>query len=300
MLQMKTACVFAHYDRDGIVDSHVTYSLSELHRCVQRLVFVSTSNLSDETVGKLVAMGIEVIVRKNRGYDFYSYKVGIEHLTLSDYDQLILCNDSVYGPLTDLSAFIGKMNEIDGDFWGITESFDFAHHLQSYFLVFKRTVLNSSAFAEFWSSLDLIDDKNEIIRRYEVGLSQVLTSCGFKFYSVMPLEDRGTVDRIWHARREYGRTLKRRWRDPAFWSDVGSLLTGRLDVGVNHSHLDWEVLLIEHGSPYIKVELLRDNPKDVRNLEPVLDVVRSKGEYPVELISKHLARVGGSGPLSPN
>ena len=287
-----SACVFAHYDVHGIVDDYVIYSLTQLSQIVDRVIFVSTSKLLIDDVKKLEALGVEVITRPNVGYDFYSYKVGIEHIGDVQLERLILCNDSVYGPVSDIEYFDEVMSDKDGDFWGITESFDFSHHLQSYFLVFKRSILASRVFKNFWRSLAILEHKKDIVRNYEVGLSHLLVANGFKFYSAFPLEDKGNLRRVWQAKGEFYRSFKRRWHEVDFWVGVITLLTGRLDVGVNHSHLDWERLIVGFGSPYIKVELLRDNPKNVEHLEAIFDVIRSNGDYPVDLIVNHLERVG--------
>ena len=287
---MKTACIFAHYDRDGIVDDYVLYYLKSLRACVDTLVFVTTAQINVDSASRVHSLGIEIVQRENEGYDFYSYKIGIGIVPIDQYDVLILCNDSVYGPFTDIAAILNKMNERTGDFWGVTESFDFAHHLQSYFLVFKRTILQSASFQGFWNSLEMLEDKKQIIRRYEVGLTQLLKTEGFEFYSLTSFEDLGTMRRIWKSRLDYWKSFTRRWRELQFWSDTLAVLRGSMDVGINHTHNEWKTLIQDHDVPFLKIELLRDNPRGVADLDTVLDVVKSRGDYPVELISAHQAR----------
>ena len=119
---MRTSCIFAHYDRDGIVDEYVLHYLKVLRQNVKQLIFVTTAGLDAQSVNMVRALDIEVIERANEGYDFYSYKVGIEQLSLDQYDSLMLCNDSVYGPFDDLAPLFERMDESKCDFWGITES----------------------------------------------------------------------------------------------------------------------------------------------------------------------------------
>ncbi|WP_439107106.1 rhamnan synthesis F family protein [Congregibacter sp.] len=47
-------------------------------------------------------LGINVLVCETFGYDFMSYRLGIEQLFLAAFDELLLCNDSVYGPVYTL------------------------------------------------------------------------------------------------------------------------------------------------------------------------------------------------------
>ena len=181
---MKTACVFAHYDRQGEVDDYVIYYLRELSRVADSIQFVTTAELNDDAIDRVTGLGVNVIQRENRGYDFVSYKTGIEAIDLTQFDELVLCNHSVYGPFSELEPVFDAMRSRAADFWGLTDSYDTQHHLQSYFLVFTREVFGSSAFEDFWRSVRVLDEKEAIIRRYEVGLSRSLVDAGFRFDAV--------------------------------------------------------------------------------------------------------------------
>lgn len=61
---MNRACVFAHYDRDNIVDAYVYYYLVELQKLVKKLIFVTVSDISMEHVLRLQHLNIEIIKRK--------------------------------------------------------------------------------------------------------------------------------------------------------------------------------------------------------------------------------------------
>ena len=176
---MKTACVFAHFDPQDKVDDYVLYYLRELKRVADSIQFVTTSELCAAERRKVEELGVNFMQRKNEGYDFYSFKLGIEAIGVSRFDQLIVCNDSVYGPLSDLATVLAEMRSRNAKFWGLTNSHDYQHHLQSYFLVFAGDALQSQAFKNFWGSVQILDNKVEIIRRYEVGLSQSMAAAGF-------------------------------------------------------------------------------------------------------------------------
>lgn len=296
---MKTACVFAHFDPSDEVDDHVIYFIGALRTVVDCLQFVTSSNLSTRDIKKLESLGVNIIHRDNKGYDFFSYKVGIAALALNQYDELILCNDSVYGPFYDLRKLFQDMRQKDGDFWGITESFDFSRHLQSYFLVFKRPVLQSATFREFWASLESLKNKKEIIRRYEIGLSQLLLNAGFSLYALVSYNDLDLGNRQHPSWSGYLKILRNRWSDPTFWPDVLRYFSGNLDISINPTHIQWKALLENHNAPFLKIALLRDNPKNLRDIDTALSVIQSLGNYPVRLISSHLRKTSGSQhPLS--
>ncbi len=60
-------------------------------------------------------------------------------------------------------------------FWGLTDSYEMARHLQSYFLVAKPTVTAAPWFQRFWREVRHVPNayKYLIVRCYEVGLSEV-------------------------------------------------------------------------------------------------------------------------------
>jgi len=289
---MKRACVFAHFDLHDEVDDHVIYYLKCLRATVDDLLFVTVSQLGGGTVDQISALGIRVIQRDNEGYDFCSYKTGIDQLNLDDYDELLLCNDSVYGPFVDLGELTERMRTGGADFWGITENFEYARHLQSYYLCFTKKVLQSAEFCNFWSELEALENKREIIRRYEVGLSQRLLKQGFRAAALVSFEQESKLRRVRSSWRQYLCTVRRRWLDREFYLDVFHILFSGRQIAVNPTHMEWKSLLIDHHSPFVKIELLRDNPKGMDDLDSISSVISGFSDYPSALISAHLARVG--------
>jgi len=289
---MKRVCVFAHYDLQDSLDDYVLYYLNRLQDTVDLLLFVTVSSLCQSDIDELSSLGFRVIQRDNVGYDFYGYKTGIDQLDLDDYDELVLCNDSVYGPFVDLAELNDKMRARGADFWGITENYEYAHHLQSYYLCFTRKVLQSSEFSNFWHELEVLENKREIIRRYEVGLSQRLLNQGFRAEALVSFERESKLRRVRSSWRQYLRTVRRRWLDREFYLDVFHILFSGRQIAVNPTHMEWKSLLTDHHSPFVKIELLRDNPKGMDDLDSISSVISGFSDYPSALISAHLARVG--------
>ena len=184
---MKTLAVFAHYDYDNEVKEYVIYYLTQLKLICDEIIFVSTSELKEKECSQISSICSEIITRGNKGHDFYSYKVGLDYIgDLSPYEQVILCNDSCIGPLFDLEAYFNNMNELDVDFWGVSACARPFLHIQSYFLVFNRTVINSIVFKDFWQQVNVLNNKDEIVMNYEVGLSQKLLNADFQWSTIVP------------------------------------------------------------------------------------------------------------------
>ncbi len=180
--KMKRLCFFSHFDRDAIVDDYVICYLEGLKTVADCIIFISNSGLSRKEQEKLSDIAENVIVRENTGYDFGSWKEGLERFgfeNLEEYDEIILANDSCYGPLYPFSEMFDKMAGKNCDFWGVTKNNAIFPHVQSFFLVFRKAVFNSAVFRAFWQKVVPLKGKYEMVDTYEVGLSEILTKQGF-------------------------------------------------------------------------------------------------------------------------
>ena len=266
----KTLCVLAHFDRDGVVDDYVVNYLRSLYELGCETVFVSTAkNLDDESIRKITPFCSKFIIKQNVGYDFASWRTGLEAVgDLSGYDRLIIANDSVYGPLQDLRKVFSEMDGRKVAFWGITDSLKYGRHLQSYFLVYGKPVLQSGLFQEFWRRLPDYRHKYVVIIQGEVGLSRRLVAAGFDFAAYCPIE---TVQEVQQA-------------------DAGTLGAKFRDPRISPTHRAWRALM-RAGCPFLKIQLLRDNPMRVPDLDDWEKVVGEVSEYDLDLIRNHLVRV---------
>jgi lipopolysaccharide biosynthesis protein len=247
-----TVCLFAHYDRDGLIEEYVVYHLACLRRAGVIPLFISTApELPAEQLRKIDPYCAAVLLRENLGIDFGSWRTGLlAWPEVWTAESLIFANDSVYGPIGDLQAALDRMARTDCDFWGVTESLQLQPHYQSYFWFFRRSSLQSAAFHDFCDSIFLLRDKDEIIRTYEVGMLQRLRRRGLRGAALVPAAAGQTA--------KENPTLHR-WRQ-----------------------------ILAAGAPYLKVQLLRDNPHH----QPIADwpqVVQARG-YDPDLITRHLQR----------
>lgn len=187
---MSHIAVFAHYDRDNEIKAYVVYYLTQLKLICDDVIFVSTSKLDENECFKLNDLCAKVIIRENVGHDFYSYKAGINAVNnLNEVEQLVLCNDSCFGPLFPLVNVFQKMELQQVDFWGMSANSRPRFHLQSFFLVFKNNLINSEIFKSFWNDAKVLENKDQIVFDYEVGLSQKLIAAGFIGLSFLPIPD---------------------------------------------------------------------------------------------------------------
>ncbi len=186
-LSQKYISVFAHFDKDNLVDDYVVEYLAELKKISPKIIFVSDCNLRESETKKLSNLCENVIAKRHGEYDFGSYKRGIEFLKneLENYDKLIIANDSCY-LVNPLLPVFEKMAKKDCDFWGMTINHEgYASHIQSYFMVFGKEVFLSDIFKQFFSSVKKEESKNDVIKKYETSLTQILLKAGFKVESMV-------------------------------------------------------------------------------------------------------------------
>lgn len=169
---MKTIAVVAHYDVNGIADDYLIPLFEKLSEVCDKIVVVTTSGIEASSQSKLLSVGnVKVISRDNVGYDFLSYKTGIESISdLCLYDRLLVLNDSFYiNKKFDLKNIL--LQSETKDIFGITSSNQFRFHVQSYFLVFNKKAILSKWFFNFWSRVFSYKRKMKIIFEYEMGLT---------------------------------------------------------------------------------------------------------------------------------
>jgi hypothetical protein len=181
------ASIFVHYDATGHVSDNVFYYLNSLTK-LSDIYFVSSSIAlaeNKETLKKLEKICQAVVVRSNSGYDFGCWSHMIQQFKvelMSKYDSLLLCNDSVIGPIHDLRPILESFLESGADFCGLTASTAPEWHMQSYFIMYSKQLILDPIFYTFWSSIREQPTKYAVIESYEVPWSRLLMRHGFTPY----------------------------------------------------------------------------------------------------------------------
>lgn len=196
----KRVAVFAHHDVDGIVDRYVLRYLEGLSEVAGVVVFVSDCDLADGEIAKLGRLTSVVCAGRHGEYDFGSYKRGVrvarDRGWLDGAEELILCNDSCYGPLRPLTAVCERKSLDDWDLYGITSSIhgyirtDAGYeptisdpHVQSYFMILSRRLFLSEVFTAFMEDVRREPNKSDVVYRYELGFSRAVAAAGFRLGS---------------------------------------------------------------------------------------------------------------------
>lgn len=255
---MQDLCLFAHFDPDDKVDEHVLHYLECIKDLNFAVVFISTSCLDRSEVDALNRVCYDIILRENAGLDFGSWAEGFQKHGASAGGRLLLANDSVYGPIGTLHSAFDRLTRYPSDFYGLVESIEISPHLQSWFLLFEPWVVRHPAFKAILTRPFSKMKKEQIIAKGEVGLCRQLINAGFR-YQALYLNSRAGLSAQYHP--------------------------------INPMHFLWRELLLEEGIPFLKVELLRDNPAEVEYAEAILSEIESLDPQFCCIIRAHLARV---------
>ena len=117
---VKRICLFAGYDRDGIVDDYVVAYVRELSRHAD-VYYLADSDMPPDELDKLRPYTKGAWAVRHGQYDFGSYsqlagKVGWD--VIAGYDELLLVNDSCY-LLRGLDDVFARMDGKACDWWGL-------------------------------------------------------------------------------------------------------------------------------------------------------------------------------------
>lgn len=286
----RTLVVMAHYDASGEVSPHALHSMEAWEGAADRLLVVSTAALQP-AARDAIAKRAELIQRANYGYDFYSWKVGLDDAgNLDAYDEIVICNDSYVGPFVPYRDILAAMRERPVDFWGLTQSRRRSPHVQSFFVTFRPWVVRSKAFRGFWRAMVPVSDRFEVITRYELGLSGTLLDAGFRmgsYFTETPADRRlARLRHLWWARHVLAqmpphrrrRALRRIPFEP--WNPMAALADRALD-GARLPVVKIDTLRYDPywlGAGRLLADLERAYPEQLAGVRDYLD--RTRAAYP--------------------
>ena len=283
------ACIFAHYDQDGMVDDYVVTYLAALKDLGFDIFFI-TATTEPEALARAAEHCVEILIKNDAGRDFHAWRLACDHYgvdAFEQYEHFVLANDSVYFPVNDPSHLM-SFEAIGGfDFWGVTDSRDSSagqYHIQSYFLGFSRKARREALprMLERLRERPILSKRGQIVD-FEIGFTQIALDHALSVGALCAIDD---------IREDMIRDPRLfRWRP---------ILQFGLE-GVNPTMRIWEPLLTYYGCPSLKVQLLRDNPTHEADVERWAEVIDTSW-VSEKAIRAHQSRLRGErspgvGPL---
>lgn len=274
--EKKRLAICVCYDPEGIIDRYVTYLLSQIRKNVDRLVVVINGKLSSDCRIQLKTISEYIFVRENTGFDFGAWKCALTDYigweAIKKYDQLILLNDSCFGPFYPFEEIFQKMDG-SADFWGLVAHGEIKTvnpfglcpygylpaHIQSSFMVIENNMLHSDNFEEFWTNIKLAEDYQRAVALNECVFTKYFEDLGYSWSVLVDTKD----------------------------------LDGNAPTA--HSFFSPGQLLLR-GMPMLKVKAFSQSLDDLLNVHMVDDLnigmkyISEHTKYDVDLIYEHVLR----------
>lgn len=244
-------CFFSHFNKASSVHEYVYHYLSDLRNLGFAIVFISTSPVDKLNTSKLLSICEDIIVRENKNLDWGGWIEAYLKYHPVNADYLLLCNDSVFGPIWSLQRFWESLTGVEADFYGAVCSNQVKRHVQSWFIVFGKHLRDSDLFkSRFLQTMPSNMAKWDIITEYEIELS----------HAIMESNE-------WRTRIAF---------DPDGFAGASYFGNPTLEFGLQ---------ALESGIlPFLKRELLRDNPMNIERVSCWPEIVANLDPKWVPLI----------------
>lgn len=267
---MKRLLLYVHFNKNHKISDHVYYQINHLRPLFSKVVFISNSQLSDDIAEQLKDdQLIDLFIqRENTGYDFAAWHDGMKAIgfeELKSYDSVTCMNDTCFGPLWDMQPYYERFeSEQSVDFWGMTnhskvdirEVF-INEHLQSYFMSFKKSLIVSDIFQNFWKGIESYTDVQKVIDNYETQYTKLFVDAGFNYQSI--LDTVPLADQFFHS-----------------------------NFTIHYPHI-----LLDYKVPFIKIKTFDLS----QHLSPyLLRAIEEKTSYPIKHILDHMSDVSQPTP----
>ena len=265
MTDKKRICIYHFFDSEGVVDDYVIYNLKKLKDICSSLIFSVNGTILDKYREVIENNDITITARDNIGFDFGSWKdviTSYKNEIRNNYDELIITNDSYYGPIYPWIDVFNEMDTKECDFWGLTVNEKYSgmegstpRHIQSYFLVIRKKMLNSEHFYDYWIKQPYASTFKDCVINNESKFTKYFENKGFKWCSF--------------CNTDYENT--------------------KLNGGSFQNNED--ELIINYRLPIVKRKSLikNDNSWRMESAIKILDYLKET-DYDVDIIRKHIIR----------
>lgn len=219
---VRRICLFAGYDPDNVIDDYVVAYLSALSQHAD-IYYLADCAMPPSELNKLRGIAKGAWAGRHGAYDFGSYSMLAQSLVgwdlIAKYDELLLANDSCY-LLSDFDAVFARMDDRRCDWWGLQATkgiaktrvaetnqfrqpiplpivrasmldafedddlYDFL--IGSYFVAYRKPVIDDAGFRKLLNSVTVQPNKQNIVQKYEIGLTRYLITRGLVFDTFIP------------------------------------------------------------------------------------------------------------------
>lgn len=260
----RSICLFAYHAPAPTLAPHTRHLLDQISGCGFEL-HVAVSGLDPNDAEGLtvlqnsftsgpIPIAATLYPRENSGLDFGAWQDLLTRNCDAEATEILFANDSIFGPMTPLQPIVDNMRAHHSPVWGMVRSEAITAHLQSWFLVMTRETLDHPAIRRVFEQPFNSMSKPEIVLHGELGLGLAIQAAELEMTA------------SWSSKRGLARLLS-----------------------LNPMHTDWRTVLHSGQAPFIKTELLRDNPSGVASVHLWRSEIPDKTFFDPDWIALYLA-----------
>ena len=190
---MQRLLIYLTYDRQNRVDDYIGYFLGCMRPLAATIAVVCNMPRIEGGLHNLTDHADLIFYRENKGLDAGGFKDAlcrwIGWNRVGRYDEVILANDSFYGPFADLGGIFTEMESRGLDFWGLMGRGAGEYgaigrdpeHILSFFYAFQAPLIHSRAFQEYWETMPYYGSYMEVVKQYERQLTRHFADLGYTY-----------------------------------------------------------------------------------------------------------------------
>jgi len=197
--KVRRLLVYVVFDRVGHIDDFIPYSLGGLREHADTILVVVNGDLTEAGRARLEQVCDEIIVRENVGFDIGAHRDALGYLgeRIADYDEIVLTNDTWFGPVRPWAPVFDRMDARPIHFWGLTDheaqrpnpftgTGVMPYHLQSYWIAIRRELFLSDDWKGYWENLPPLRSYRDAVLRHEIAFTEHFTNRGWVAEAVFP------------------------------------------------------------------------------------------------------------------
>ena len=190
-MKKKRICLFGGYDLKNEIDDYVVYLIKRISELAD-VYYYGDFECEQKELNKLKPYCKGIYAHRHKKYDFGSWQELVKIIgkdKIREYDELILTNDSCYGPLYSFQNVFDEMDTRKCDFWGLSASRGLHIHIQSFFVVIKNNILKTDVLFDFLDKVKPEKSLKDVCEKYEDRLTYTLSKAGYEFSTYIPYGD---------------------------------------------------------------------------------------------------------------
>ncbi len=217
-INKKRLAIVSIYDSEGVIYDYLIFYLRELKKNAEKMIVISNGKLVAEGKKELYEIAEIVCEKSNEGFDAGAYKFAfgkiLDEHDWEYFDEIVLSNDTCFGPFVPFGDVFLTMEKASIDFWGINliDNHLF-RYLQSNFLVFNKNTYGN--LRSYFDKEIAQDEKtiHDVCLSFERGLFVYLCACGFNYGSYIEGNDIDPYKSTGYLAQFYGSPIVKKSSD---------------------------------------------------------------------------------------